>query len=104
MKIHQLFAVQIGNAKLTDDIQFRPAAPVIKYHQQLSNSCCFSCLTSAFHRISDNRDVTDLVNCIKQSLTLKTDKFRNGIHFSNTIITNIMYTKVKYILRYNMKV
>ena len=35
-----LFTVPIGTAKKTDEIQFHPAAPVIKYYQKLSTSCC----------------------------------------------------------------
>ena len=31
-KIYQLFAVTIGNAEIIVEIQFHPAAPVIKYH------------------------------------------------------------------------
>ena len=65
-KTYQLFAVPIGNVKITDEIQFRPAAPVIKYHQKLSNSCCLSSLASSFHVIVDNRAVTALVNIIEK--------------------------------------
>ena len=44
MKTYQLFAVPIGNAKTTEQIQFHPATPVLKYHQTLYNSCCLSIL------------------------------------------------------------
>ena len=64
-KIYQLFAVPIGNEKKTENIVFRPAAPVLKYHQKSSNGCCLSSLSSAFHSIGDNRDVTSLVNRIE---------------------------------------
>ena len=35
---------------------------------------------------------------------LHTDKFMNGIHFSNAIITNRMKIKGEHNLRYNLKV
>ena len=62
---YQVFVVPIGDAKITRKLQFHPAAPVIKYHQKTSNSCCLSSLESDFHCISDNRAITDLVNSIE---------------------------------------
>ena len=64
-KTYQLFAVPICQSKTTEEIQFHPAAPVLKYHQKSSNSCCFSSLASAFHGIGDNMAVTALVNRIE---------------------------------------
>ena len=69
-KTNQLFAVSIGDAKITDKIQFHPAAPVINNHENSSNSCCLSSLVSSFHSINDNRAVPALVNYIEESLTL----------------------------------
>ena len=63
-KTYQLFALPIGNSKITNEMQFHPAAPVIKYHQNSSNICCFSSLASVFQSIGDYRDVTALVNLI----------------------------------------
>ena len=103
-KIYQLFALPIGNEKITNEIQFQPAAPVIKYHQKLSNSCCLSSLASAFHSIGYNWDVTSLVNCIEESYTLQTYKSRNIIHFANYMMTNGMHIKGENRLRYNLKV
>ena len=37
-KTYQLFAVPIGNAKITDEIQFHPEEPVITYHQYMKLS------------------------------------------------------------------
>ena len=37
-------------------------------------------------------------------MTLHTDKFRNGIHFANGIMTNRMHIKVEQHLRYNLKI
>ena len=38
-KIYQIFGVPIGNVKITRKVQFHPASPVIKFHQNTSNSC-----------------------------------------------------------------
>ena len=43
-KKYQIFAVQMGNAKIKRKLQFHPAAPLIKYHKKTSNSCCLSIL------------------------------------------------------------
>ena len=64
-KIFQIFGGPIGNAKITRKVQFHPAAPVMKYHQNTSNSCCLSSLASAIHRINENRAVLSLVNSIE---------------------------------------
>ena len=52
----------IGNAKITEKILFYSEASVLKYHQNVSNSCCLSSLASDFHSIGYNRDFTALVN------------------------------------------
>ena len=90
--------------KYPEEIQFHSPAPVIKYHQKFSNSCCLSSLASAFHGIGDNRAVTTLANCIEESLTLQTDKFSNRMNFANAIMTNIMHVKCEHCLRYNLNV
>ena len=69
-KTYQIFGVPIINKKTTEKIQFHPAAPVITYHQKLSNSCCLGSLESVFQGIGDYRAVTALVNRIEESLTL----------------------------------
>ena len=73
-KTFQIFGVPIGNAKITRNVQFHLAAPVIKYHQKKSNSCCLSSLEPAFHYINYNRSVPALVNVIEESLTLHTEE------------------------------
>ena len=70
-KTHQTFGVPIGNEKITRKVQFRPTAPVIKYQQNTSDSCCLGSLASLFHYINDNRSVPALVNSIEESLTLE---------------------------------
>ena len=37
-KTCQIFGVTTGNAKMTRKVQFHPEAPLIKYHQNISNS------------------------------------------------------------------
>ena len=54
-KTFKMFGVPIGNAKITRKVLFRPASPLIKYHQKTYNSCCLSSLGSVFHCINDNR-------------------------------------------------
>ena len=87
-KTYQKFGVLIIHAKITGKVQFYPEAPVIKYHQKRSNSCCLSSLTSYFHCISDNRHVPSLVNIIEETLTLQTENCKNIIHFVNSIMLN----------------
>ena len=65
-KIFQIFGGRIGNVKITRTVQFQLAAPVMKYYQKISNSCCLSSLASAFHCINENRAVIDLVNSIEE--------------------------------------
>ena len=59
------FGVPIGNAKMTKKVQFCTEAPLIKYQQKSSNSCCLSSLASSFHYICDNRAITTFVNLIE---------------------------------------
>ena len=61
-----IFGLPIGNVKITRKLQFHPAAPVIKYYQNTSNSCCLSSLLSTFHCINENRAVPALVNSIEE--------------------------------------
>ena len=83
---------------------FHPESPVLKYHQKLSNRCYLNSLASDFHSIGDNRAVSALENCIEESLTLYTDKFRNIIHFANDIMTKKMCHKGEQRLRYNLNI
>ena len=83
--------------------EFHPEAPVIKYHQNLSNSFCLSSLSPAFHIIGDNRAATSLANIIEESLTLKTNRFRNIIYFANDIMKNKLCHKDEHRLRYHLK-
>ena len=85
MKTYKLFVVPIGNENIYRKIEFLPEATVLKYYQQLPNSCCLGSLSSAFHGIDDKRAAPALENRIEESLTLQMNRFRNRIHFSNNI-------------------
>ena len=89
---------------MTTNVQFHSAAPLIKYHQKTSTSCCLSSLTSAFHFIGDNGAVPALVNSIEESLTLQTDNCKNIIHFTNAIMKNRRKINVEQNLGYNMTI
>ena len=68
------------------------------------NSCFLISLALASCFISDDSDVTSLVDRIEESLTLKREKFRNIINFSNSIMRNTRKIIDEYNLRYNLKV
>ena len=73
---------------------FHPEAPVIKYHQKLSNSCCLSILAPAFHSIGDKMATTDLANHIEEQLTLQKNMFINIFDFNNDIMKKNCVTKI----------
>ena len=50
-KTYPLFVVPVGNTKITENIVIHPEAPVLTYHQKLSNNSCLNILASAFHII-----------------------------------------------------
>ena len=62
MKTYKLFEVPIGNTKITEKIEFHPKAPVLKYHQESSNSFCLTSLASAFHTIGEKKSESSLEN------------------------------------------
>ena len=39
-----MFVVPVGNAKNVEEMKFQIDAPMLKYIQNTSNSCCFSSL------------------------------------------------------------
>ena len=103
-KKYQIFGVPIGNSKIRRKVQFHPAVPVIKYHQNTSNSFGLSGFESAFHCISDNRSVPALVNSIEESFTLQKENCKNIIHLTSSIITNRRRIKGGEKLRYNLTI
>ena len=83
---YQKFGELICSAVMNKTVRFRKVAQLIKYQQKRYNSCCLSSLAFASQYIDDNRDVTDLVNRIEESLTLQTEIFKKWIHFTDTIM------------------
>ena len=78
--------MQIDNAITIRKVQFHPAAPVIKYHQNTSTSCCLSSLSPDFHCINENRALPVLINSTGELLTLQIENCKNIIHFANAIM------------------
>ena len=103
-KVFQIFGGPIGNAKITRKVQSHLAAPVIKYHQKTSNSCCLSSLASAFHCINENRDVLAIVNSIEESLTTQAENGKNIDIKKNTVMKNIKKIKGEHNLGYNLTI
>ena len=50
----KFFQVATGNAKCVESFKFQNDAPILKYFQKSSNSCCFSSLGSVFAIINHN--------------------------------------------------
>ena len=46
-----MFVFPIGNVKNMEEMKFHIDAPMLKYRQNISNSCCFISLASAFEII-----------------------------------------------------
>ena len=67
-KTYQLFVVPIGVSKITENVMLYLAAPVLEFHQKMSNNCFLGSLASAFHSIGDNSVVTSLVNRIEKNI------------------------------------
>ena len=102
-KKYQLFVVPIGNTNITERMVFHPEAPVLKYHQESSNSFCLISLTSTFHSISEDRAINSLANCTEESLTLKTNISRNIVDSANDILKKQLHHNGEQHLRYNLK-
>ena len=85
-------------------VQFRKEAPLIKYYQRSSNSCCLSSLASSFHCIGENRAVTSLVNRNEESLTIHTEIFKSRNNFANYIMENRRKIEGEQNLQYNLTI
>ena len=62
-----------------------------------------SSLSSSFHCLGDNWDVTALENLIEESLTSQENRFRNRIDFVNDIMNNKLRYKGEHCLIYHLK-
>ena len=83
----KMFVFPIGNAKNVKEIRFHIDVPLLKYHQNTSNSCCFSSLASAFDSINQIKAVNYISKRIEESLTSQVS-FRNCIVFLNAALKN----------------
>ena len=50
-----MFEVTIGNTKCVEEMKFHSKAPMLKYRQNLLNSCCFSILAPSFDSINKTK-------------------------------------------------
>ena len=103
METYQFFLVPIGNAKITEEIDFHPRAPVLKYHQESSNSCCLSSLVSDFHSIGKKRLQLPSKTAFNNHLHLSKISFTNIIEFANAMMKDKFRHKGEQNLRYNKK-
>ena len=58
------FIVPIGNKKETYEIEYDPKSPLVEYHQNNSDSCCFSSLESVFTASGENNTARDIATLI----------------------------------------
>ena len=79
-----MFVVPIGNSKNVEEIKFHIDAPMIKYCQNTSNSCCFSSLVLAFGSINKIKAINAISERIEKSLTSQVG-FRNRIDFASAV-------------------
>ena len=83
-----MFVVPIRNAKNVEEMKFRIDAPILKYLQNTSNSCCFSSLASVFDRINQIKAANYISNHIEESLTSK-------VGLGITLILKMLFLKTK---------
>ena len=73
---YAIFPVPIGNAKETGEIKYDLQAPIVEYHQNASNNCCFSSLASAFtasgEKIMQGKLQCELMNNYIVNIRVKT--------------------------------
>ena len=85
--IFKMFVVPINNAKNVEEMKFHIDAPMLKYCQSTSNSCCFSSLESEFDSINQIKDANAISKRIEESLKSQVG-FRNCIDLANTALKN----------------
>ena len=84
------------------EIKFHIDAPMLKYCQITSNSCCFSILASDFDITNQVKSDNAISNRIEESLTNKVC-FRICIYFANAVLKNQKIVKGNQKLYYNLK-
>ena len=91
-----MLVVSIVSAKNVEEMKFRIDAPILKYLQNTSNSCCFSSLASAFDSNDQIKSANAISNHIEESLTSQVS-FRNCIDSVNAVLK----TKKLFTTQYN---
>ena len=80
-----MFEVPIVNTECVDEMKVHSKAPMLKYPQNLFNSCCFSSLESAFDSINQTKSANAIAMRIEESLT---SQVGNCIDLKSTIFKN----------------
>ena len=58
---YPIFPVPIGNTKETGEKEYDLKSPLMVFHQNASNICCFSSLASAFISSGENNAARDIL-------------------------------------------
>ena len=82
-------------------MRFNIDAPMLKYFQNTSNSCCFSSLSSAFKSTNKIKAANAISKRLEESLMSQVG-FRNCIDFVNAVLKNQKMVKGEQVLYYNM--
>ena len=61
-----MFEVPIVNDKNVEEMKFRIDSPMLKYHQNASNSCCVSSLESSFDSINQIKATNSISKRIEE--------------------------------------
>ena len=57
---YPILPVPIGDAKETDEIEYDIQAKLVAYHQNASNTCCFSSLSFSFTESGERNDAREI--------------------------------------------
>ena len=63
---YPLFTVPIRNEKEIGEIEYNFQDPLVVYHKNASNTCCFSSLTSAFTASGERNSAREIVMIIEE--------------------------------------
>ena len=95
-----LFCIYNWNRKFNKNFQ----APPVVYHNNASNSCCFSSLASEFTASGENNSARDITILIEESLNCQSKGYRDMIAFANTTMKYQMNNMGEHRLRYNINI
>ena len=92
--------VTIGSKKETSQVEFYSYEPNLEYKQHDHNSCCFSCLESAFVVSEYSLAAKAIRMRITAWLSYESHDYIDRIKFTNVIMDNKERNKRKQYLRY----